>query len=196
MCPREEELSAYLDKETTLIATADIAAHLQECDSCRRKLELMQGLSFAMRRDLLSPGLISSSRADIRRRLDHLDIPGRKERSLWSMQLTLPLPLAAAALLAILALAAFPFIRNSVSPRQDAFSALAQQEYVQEMNTLVADKEGLPQNGASLQELLRILESEGASVEVRIELPKMSNFSVQGEPQLLRAADFAGGGER
>ncbi len=196
MCVKEEELSAYLDGETSLSQRAAIAAHLQECEECREKLDSLKTLSGFFGKEKIDEAALAKSREKIKTRLDHLGLPGMRERSILRKELSIPLPLAAAALFAVIFLGSLLAIKSFTPNGGGSLPVITSGEYVQEMNTLVKDKDSLPREESTLDQLLRMLENEGASVEVRIELPVKSKFSVQGEPQLLRAADFQGGGER
>ncbi len=189
MCVDDQQLSAFIDGELDGKSLEQVKSHLSECRECRKRVEGMRLLSAALSSGELSSEEIALSSRRVAARLDHVIDPA-SGRGFWNRRFSVPAPLAlAATLIMVLLSGMFAFTAyNSVPGGTEAFP-MAEGEYSEEFK-LLASEMNPPDNGPTIQQLFDLLESSGASIEVRIDLPSESVFTVHGEPQLLRAADF------
>jgi hypothetical protein len=105
---------------------------------------------------------------------------GEKARSpLWRRSVSLPLPVAAVAAAAILALVVMLTNRLSGPVRQDP---------------ALADGSGLDIQGiipvSDMKDILQYLANEGPDDMVIIHLPDSRNFTASGEPVIVKEADY------
>lgn len=189
MCVEDIQLSSYIDGELGGAGLERVRKHLEECPACRERAACLRRLSAGLSGRTLSPIEVAESFDRVAARLDHVISPG-SERGFWNRRFSVPAPLAAAAVLALLLLAAFAGSRF-IGPGAGAPGQLplAAGDYSEEFMLLASEPE-TTSDAAAIQQLFDLLESSGASIEVRIDLPSESSFTVYGEPQLLRAADF------
>jgi anti-sigma factor RsiW len=92
---------------------------------------------------------------------------------LWSRELKVRLPVAAAAALVIAALAAFASVLY-LRPEREALRALAATEIAPSSQS------------ASFEEILRYLESQDAQATLTIRLPSNATFDAPGQPVIMR----------
>ncbi len=190
MCVDEKELSAYIDGELSRGKEDEVRLHIAECESCRERAETLRGLS----------GLIATSDGDLRteqRREESWDrisvsLRRRTEPPLRSRRLHVPIPIAAAAAFLLVLAGGLSAVLSEkiLDPRPQNLESIpvVEREAGEEM-TAFREEQRDPSR-EEMEELIRFLSESGASVEVKIQLPQSSNFTVYGEPQLMRAADF------
>jgi anti-sigma factor RsiW len=187
MCVEETVLSAYVDQELSEKEAHTVEEHLQSCDRCRATIERLQRVKKQLREGDKSSLLagdgssLSSSAEQVRERIRRKATLGRRPYRSAGVYLPLPAALAAAALLLLLtgALIGVSLQKETGEPR------VAEETTEREMSAAAV-------HDAEIEELIRFLSSQGASLEVRIELPPSSQFSVRGEPRLIRADEFEG----
>lgn len=172
MCPDGELLSVYLDGELDPIWSAQIAGHLEICPACHQRWEELKAVQVRLQREAPVPGeeILSRSYEAVLRRYDVTARP-----PLWKRRVAIPLPLAAAAaavMAAVLTLFAFQRTTGEAAP-------LAEIEPAGQYDSAILTAE----------EAALIMAGENA-VEIYIRLPESRQFSVSGEPQLLRAAEY------
>ncbi len=200
MCVDDQLLSAFIDGELESGTLDLVKIHLSECPSCRKRLEGMRLVSTALSAGTLSSGEIALSSRRVAVRLDHVLDPV-SGRGFWNRRFSIPAPLALAAMLVMVLLSGmFVFsVYNSGRGGAQAIP-LAEGDYSEEFKLLASEVNASevngPESAPTIQQLFEMLESSGASIEVRIDLPSESVFTVHGEPQLLRAADFRGSDSR
>lgn len=182
MCPDKETLSAYLDGEIDFPWYDHLGKHIGQCDSCREHLQGLQELGDRLRADAEpDPG---PSLARLRRRLAaDSRIPPPRRFPVLSRRISLPLPLAALAMLVILCLTVSLFVlalnmRSSV-PRM-SIKKLPYGATEVEVAAPIED----------LEKLLKSLNQPAFTEEIIFTLPEDSRFIMAGEPRMLRAADF------
>jgi len=200
MCVEDKLLSSYADGEVKEAEKAGIEAHLAQCPQCRKRYEGFLALSTLFSSSTIGKVEVENASGRVARRLDHIIMPGN-ERGFWNRRFSIPMPAALAALLAVMFVGSFAGLHWQGAEKGAERTAFDRNpaeagtplDYVEELKLLAAvSDEGSKE--ASIQRLFELLESGGASIEVKIELPRDSVFRVHGEPQLLRAAEFRGGG--
>ncbi len=174
-CPAGETLSAFVDGEVQAPWDQSLARHLEVCPACLEAVSRFRRLRELLARDPLpEPGLPP--------------LPERRERAqpvpVWKRRIALPLPAAAAAGLAILALgvaltfvagrATLPWMRIRHAPTGATEVIVA---------APIDD----------LEQLLRTLDQPSQTTGLVIQLPADSRLLMMGEPQLVREADYSRG---
>lgn len=209
MCPDRCLLSAYVDGEVPSPWKERLAAHLAECPSCAALAARFGKLSGDLRRPLpfdeeamaarvaarvaarLGPRLESGPghRSGAVQESRPLSIrepepqpaqerPAAGGSGLWSRRVALPLPLAVAAALVLVfsaGLAAAGFFK----PGRPSVQSLAAAE--------IAPNRAEP---ASMEALIRYLESQDAQVNLTIQLPAGKTFDSGGKPLIVKASDY------
>jgi anti-sigma factor RsiW len=184
MCPKDELLSAYLDREIEEPWNRRLAAHLHTCERCRRRLSSLQALSVRLQRDEI-PGQAVEEMV-VRRRVlaalsgrragDAFYYDRERRMPLWRRQVRLPLPLLAAGVAAMFVLVAslFFFMGRSGSDLQQARSELEKLKTVHVYYPV--------QNPV---ELMKAISDENTGGDVIIRLPEDDSFKVIGEPKVV-----------
>jgi hypothetical protein len=192
MCVDDQLLSAFIDGELDGNHSEQVKVHLAECSDCRKRMEGMRRISAALSSGTLREEDIALSSRRVAARLDHVIDPA-SSRGFWSRRFSVPAPLALAAMLVLVLVSGMFALSLYDSGRAGAGGTgafpLAVGDYSKEFKLLASDMDA-PDSGPTIQQLFELLGSSGASIEVKIDLPSESVFTVHGEPQLLRAADF------
>ncbi len=191
MCVDDKELSAYIDGELSEERAAYIATHLSDCSSCTVRLERLSRMARLIR-SAQGEGTEFSRRMDRSRKRISVAVERKREPLFWGRRVFVPLPLATAAAMFFLLLGAVTILftgsGNFGPHKYDGAVPVVEKTDARE-EVSFGNGAGEPSR-EELEELFRFLSEQGASVEVKIELPKPSSFTVYGEPQLIRAADF------
>ncbi len=176
MCPDRRLLSVHLDGELPSPWREKLEAHLEQCSDCRKTLEAYHKLSVSAAPDHIPDGVMEEAKERVWLKLSNTP---EAPRSLWRKPLILPLPLAAAAALMIVALGALAIgLRPKTNDQMVAEIAYDQGEAIPLSN---------------INEVIRYLESQDSQNEiVIIRLPDSQYFNLSGEPSLIRAADYTG----
>lgn len=180
MCPDASTLSAYFDGELSDAHAAQIAEHIRSCPACRATLEL-----FASQRTFLhsdgaelgeAPPLDGFWNYVGRTRVHKLRGPRR---------ITLPLPLAAAAVVAFTVAVIFNFLPVGKNKIPDVV--------VVESRTQVPTVVSFTITPGDLDQFLAFLEGDDASDSEALHiLPDELPLSRIGEPQMVRPAVLKG----
>ncbi|HOX31389.1 MAG TPA: zf-HC2 domain-containing protein [Spirochaetales bacterium] len=185
MCPDRGLLSAYADGEVPSPWNARIAEHVAGCAACGSALERYASLGRRLSSEPLpnEKAIVARGRERLERELaaraagrtapafGSLPRAGRA----WGRSLSLPLPLAAAAALVLFLLAGLT-TANLLAGGREARPALAAAEIA---------PEGAEQ--ASMERILRYLDSQNAQVTLTINLPSETDFGEAGTPVIVRA---------
>jgi anti-sigma factor RsiW len=186
MCPDHELLSAHVDGEVPSPWSERIEQHLAVCHACAEAAERYRNAGFLLR-EHASPEEI----AIVDRLRDRLDESFRRYPSgasgpaaatgsrIWRRSISLPFPLAVAAALAILLLSG---VATTVwlRPAKPAIESISASE--------IAAPIAQP---ASMDDLLRFLDSQNAQATLTIRLPTGTTFDNPGRPVIMRASDSA-----
>ena len=189
MCPDRQMISFYSDGELPSPWKEKLETHLESCEKCRAILAGYRSLSSNLRDE---PKNLESSLDRVWERLSSLDktSPEINEsrtrqktqwpiRSIWQKNVTLPLPVAAAAVLVFAVFFALIGIRGLTRPAPaDPIAAIG----------IGLDDLGM----IPIQDMtgvLQYLSSQDMDFMV-IPLPEMRNFPRIGEPALINAADY------
>jgi len=179
MCPDDQLLSAYIDGELPPQWEQRIDEHIETCERCSRRVEEFTSL----RNDLVKADI--SVEEDRTEKAYHDFIVRRKAVTsppFWHRKVTLPAPLAAAAAILITTIVAVFFIIGVHRPAERAVAS--------ESEIIVPpEKVGM----RTLDEAIRLFESQNAHIEIYIQLPAETNFQRVGEPLLIREADYQPG---
>jgi anti-sigma factor RsiW len=192
MCPDRDLISAFVDGEVPSPWSERLEEHLESCPDCAALAKSYASLGENLRADASSPAS-DAALARGRVRLDDLlsALPSGSERparapkrrfafasgEAWRRSISLPLPLAAAAAVLVILLggatAALAFRPVKGVPSQ----AIASGEMIQ--------RQSLAQP-ASMDELLRYLDSSQGQVTLTINLPTNASFGSTGQPVIVR----------
>jgi anti-sigma factor RsiW len=183
MCPDRELLSAFVDGEVPSPWRERIVEHLRACASCAKAVERFSALGAEIRGmggddeaaaverlgSRIEP-LIAAARG---RQSAHVPILVSKP-TVWRARLSLPLPLVAAA--AVFLLVVGVGAARLLAPRTSSSAAIATAEMAQPASA-----------PASMDALLRYLDSKDAQVTLTIRLPTGATFDSTGSPTIMRA---------
>lgn len=171
MCPDKQILSALHDGEIPEPWQSRIKVHLEECENCRNQYKAFQHLSYALEGD---PPDLEASQERVWTRLAFTQGRRNQPIPIWRRRVAVPAPLlAAAAVVIVLGVGFFVGIGRNASP----------EAVTPEVWTVQFENH-------DLEELAELLKSRDDQVQVFIELPDASLIGSQGEPQLIRAADY------
>ncbi|MFP4179036.1 MAG: anti-sigma factor family protein [Spirochaetaceae bacterium] len=199
MCEYEKELSAYMDGELSSEERAGIEEHVKVCGECSERLESLKRLS-----GISTSAYPSDSELHTEERMERsmhrivLALERNPKKKIWEGRLSLTFPGAAAAALLLFLLGGLVTLGtgfvfsdpDSSGPDSTVSQSASSHGGVEEIGQTVSTSSG-GHSREEMEELFRFLSDRGASVEIKIELPTPSNFNVYGEPQLIRATDFA-----
>lgn len=191
MCPEPGLISAYVDGEVPSPWKERIASHLEQCSDCAARAARYAKLHAALSsgdESLDVDASVARVSARLAGRLDGVSgslsglgrssAPSISPRpNLWARSIRLPMPLVAAAALALVflaGLAASGLVRGPRTPVQ----------------TLAAT-EIAPSSSkqANMETLIHYLESQNAQVNLTIQLPSGASFDSTGKPVVVRASD-------
>lgn len=210
MCPDPELLSVYADHEVPSPWAEKLEAHLAGCPACAEKLRRYRSLSASLGADrAASDPALAAARERIRQKLEHAETRVITPRS-WHRSVNLPLPVAAAAALALVVgtalLVRFPGATGSAMAATEAakeaatraaLAAQAAQATLAEQAAVLSSpvQPAVPVN--SMSDVLKYLDSQGSSAEIIIlRLPEGNSLTTLGEPALLRETDYQGSAVR
>ncbi len=179
MCPDGQLLSAYIDGELPPQWERRIGEHIETCERCSRRVEEF----ISLRNDLVKADIAVEE--DRTEKAYHDFIVRRKvvtSSSFRHRKVTLPAPLAAAAAILITTIVALFFITGGYRP---AGRAVATESEI----IIPPEKVGI----RTIDEAIRLFESQNAHIEIYIQLPAETNFQRLGEPLLIREADYQPG---
>ena len=198
MCPERQIISLYLDGELPSPWNEKMEAHLESCPKCRATLARYRGVGECLRAAPAKPPESDSFESAMERAQDRVwdkltapaisgeTIKPKIYRSgVWNRTITLPLPAAAAA--AVLIIAAFFAL---VGLRGGAASPSTSLDTVAALNIGFDDQGMVPVTDMS--GVLHYLSSQDSGGDFMvIRLPESRNFSRNGEPTLINAADYS-----
>ncbi len=188
MCPDRELLSAFVDGEVPSPWRERIVEHLSACLACSGAVSRFSSLGDELRREGIEAEQAAVGRLDSRIEALFTTARSRAPRSpssfsarpsLFSARVTLPLPLLAAA--AVLLLLVGIASSRVLSPRLPSAAAIATAEMAQPASA-----------PASMDALLRYLDSKDAQVTLTIRLPSGATFDSTGSPTIMRASAQTG----
>jgi hypothetical protein len=189
MCPDRQIISLYLDGELPSPWDGKMEAHLESCEKCRSALA-----EYKIIKNYLS-GDKEKALAEAQERVwQKLTAPGlvvsREPRKtmginrMWSRNISLPFPAAAAAALIFVVLIALLGVRGLSQPAP----AVLQEQ-------IAASGIGMTDNGmVNIQDMagvLQYLSSQDNGDFMVIRLPESRTFTKIGEPALINAADYS-----
>jgi anti-sigma factor RsiW len=173
-------LSLYHDGELPSPWKEKLESHLSVCADCVESLERLRRLSGILSKN--AGVSVEPARERVWQRLGSTGPVAEPvwPRPVWSRSVPVPLPLLLAAAALVLAFGVF-FVRSprTVAPANAALSAL-------DMQTVVPVTD--------LNRVLQYLATEDSADIMIIRLPESRSFNSQGEPAIIRAADYGGGG--
>jgi anti-sigma factor RsiW len=179
MCPDREILSAWLDGEIDAPWDRALEEHVGSCPDCRARLERLEGV----RRSLLEAPVPDWRPAmeRVRSSLVSRGLASEKAAPVWHRRVSMPVPLAAAAVLLVMVLAgalAVSVIRSSFGLVRITRQGSGGTEI--RIAAPVSD----------LESLLQSIDKDAGSLEDVILLPKNVQLSSIGEPLMGKEAEF------
>ena len=194
MCPDRQIISLYFDGELPSPWKEKMAAHLSDCPKCRNVLagyrKIGDGLGELSRetiaeaqdrvwKKISSPQLVVSGGSASKTAARRLEAVKR----IWKRNITLPLPVAAAALIVVVTFFALMGIRvGNQSLQQEPVAAM--------MGIGLDDFAMVPVPMHDMNDVLHYLSSQDNGDIMVIRLPE-HRFSRSGEPALINAADYS-----
>jgi anti-sigma factor RsiW len=185
MCPDRDLVSAYVDGEVPSPWRERLEEHIASCSDCAALASRYASLGESLRAEA-EPGE-AAALARGRERLDALleGIPAASPRAVsrfsgaraaWERSISLPLPFAVAAALVVLLLGGATTMLALKPERGPSLQAVASGE--------IDPRQVQP---ASMDELLRFLNSSDKQVQLTINLPSGATFGSAGKPVIMRS---------
>jgi len=184
MCPKEEYLSAFIDGEIESPWNKKIEQHIISCQKCQKKLESLQSLQHALRKDQALDYLAPMKR--VKQRIDfNLAESSFKTRyaplTFWQRKIAIPMPALVMLSLVILILVAS--VSFFIGRHNNQILQASSESYgPQSVHVSIPIKD--------LELLLQLLNNQDFKQEVIMELPGNSEFTVIGEPIVIRENDL------
>jgi anti-sigma factor RsiW len=184
MCPDRDLVSAYIDGEVPSPWRERLEEHIASCPDCAALAAGYSALGDKLRAE--EPGE-SAVLARGRERLEALLVgipeaaaagrsPPKLARASWRHSISMPLPLAAAAALLVILLGGATTMLALKPAKGPSIQAVASGE--------LSPKQAQP---ASMDELLRYLNSSDGQVTLTINLPTDTTFGSAGKPVIMRS---------
>ncbi|HCC36156.1 MAG TPA: hypothetical protein DEQ14_00265 [Treponema sp.] len=198
MCPDRQLLSVFFDGELPSPWKEKMESHLAVCPRCRSLLESYRKVSVhALKPAQSVPGgaeCLARAQARVWRNLEE-KASGKTadfaNARFWGRSISIPLPAAAAAVLAVL-FAAFWVMRPQDKTTLPNMT-LASEEYSIE-SAGSGGGQGFDSPGmntaANLNEVLQYLGNRDSG-DIILRLPESRNFSSSGQPAIIKAADYS-----
>ncbi|MCL1815318.1 MAG: zf-HC2 domain-containing protein [Treponema sp.] len=178
MCPERQILSVYFDGELNSPWKEKLEKHLETCSPCRDHLASYRLTRHKFAETSQSEQSLEQSMNRVWEKIGFMEKPRRR---FWASSITIPIPIAAAAGLAmVVAMAALLALRQPIKINEPQLAGLEMQEIIP-----VSD----------MASFFQYLGNDNSSDMVIIRLPD-TTFKNAGEPQILRAADYRGGGSQ
>jgi len=208
MCPDQQLISIYIDGELPSPWKEKLESHLKSCSLCREKLESFKQLHELFKKDT------TEKRTYIERIVDEPEYERtyteeemrkskdkvwnnleskrhfRPQNRIWRRRVSFSVPAlasAAAAAIVIVALVAALWLRGE----QVSTNAIAGSRSDDRVDFILAVEDEIPgimPVSSDLSGVLQYLGADGSNI--LIVLPKDKNFSRNGEPSIIRAADI------
>ena len=206
MCPDPQLLSVYMDGELPSPWKEKMETHLSECPVCSGKInsfrqlfpqksdaeqEMMEAAKDRVFQKLQSQRSfpLSSEKLSAQSGQNAMSFTGAR-RGFIHRRLSIPLPAAAAAALLIILMTALLF--RSGQSTNDGY-AYQQANTAERTHFILAAEEEIPSLPfTNLESILQHLPSDGSDIIILRMPERTGNFSVTGEPAIIRAADFQG----
>jgi anti-sigma factor RsiW len=181
MCPDDQLLSAFADDEIPSPWKERVELHIGKCARCSEKVESIRTLSLSLLAldDPQDIQVLESAKLRIGASIDLNSARRRETRTgiaqrilaLWSQRIQLPMPFAAAGILAFVLLAAMTLgVFNPLRKNTD---------------TLAATSKVLASHATTLETLVRYLETQNSAQAVTIKMPGEAWFGQPGNPVLV-----------
>lgn len=194
MCPDRDLVSAYVDGEVPSPWKERLEEHFASCADCSALVERYRSLGSELRSEASVEAELAAAQERGRVRLDSLlsSLPASERPALgprraafrsWGRSVTLPIPFAAAAAILVLLLGG---ATAAIAFRPASQGLFAKGPAVQ---AAVASGEIAPAlaQPASMDELLRYLDSSEGQITLTINLPTGTTFGSAGKPVIMRA---------
>lgn len=182
--PQSADLSALLDNELPHRSAEMIEAAVGDDTLDGRELRRLQRVHTLLESPPISSDEIAAAQARVRLRLDRSlrGVYHRDLRPWWERSVTIPMPVAATAMVALLMLAVI--LASRIAPFGGAgASQETAGEIAQRAESLNLQ---LNVNGDQTEQLLQWLNERQSVETVTIQLPDTAQFQLRGEPVFLR----------
>jgi anti-sigma factor RsiW len=195
MCPDRDLVSAYIDGEVPSPWRERLEEHMASCPDCAasaasysslgdrlRIEEAGEGAALARGRARLESILVGMPETATPPRALSLARKRSLRRTAWRRSVSLPLPFAAAAALLVILLGGATTMLALKPAKGPSIQAVASGELTP-----------LKAQPASMDELLRYLNSSDGSVTLTIKLPTGTTFDSAGKPVIMRSSQVLRG---
>jgi anti-sigma factor RsiW len=196
MCPDRDLISAYIDGEVPSPWRERLEEHIAACSDCaalaasysalgerlRAPTGAAESAALARGRERLDALLADIPEPAFRQRAVGTDLKRPSSWAAWRRSITLPLPLAAAAALIVILLGGATTMLALKPDKGTPIQAVASGELAPQLA-----------QPASMDELLRYLNSSDGQVTLTINLPTGTTFGSAGKPVIMRSGQVLRG---
>jgi len=189
MCPDRDLVSAYVDGEVPSPWKERLEEHFASCPDCAALVGRYGELGEALRVDSSEAAVLAAAQERGRARLEGLlaarpaAVPGPRRVAIpraWGRSISLPIPVAAAAALLVLLLGG---TTAALAFRPGANGSAVQAAVASGEIAPSAQAQAQP---ASMNDLLRYLDSSDGQITLTINLPSGATFGSAGKPVIMR----------
>ena len=169
MCPEKAILSAYQDGELEGGLKHTVEEHVKNCSKCKKTIAELQAVNSLLHKEE-DLHLLRNKEYIKTRVFEYAAVNDR--RRFWKRGLTLPVPLAITALALVFFLIGgitFLSVNKSTTPM------IAEQ----------VSSQAIEIQAEELALLRKLLESDGVTVQVNMQIPEQKEIKIIGEPQIL-----------
>lgn len=183
MCPDRQLLSVYIDGELPSPWNEKMECHLAQCPGCRRWLEQYRQ---CFPPESAAPADMAPVKERVWQKLQS-DMAAKDRKPLaakqafWGRSLSIPLPAAAVAAVALCIAFVLLWARKPAAVALDPEMALASEEL---------DAPGIVPV-SNMGDVLQYLGDRDSGDILILRLPESRNFSSSGEPAIIKAADYS-----
>jgi hypothetical protein len=184
MCFKGQTLSAYVDGELDTSQCSEIEVHLELCDGCRKKVDLLNSLKGQF--ELLEEDLDSFTSETVWTRLSHSTSPN-KGLDFWHRGVVISPSLMIS--FSFLFIAVLGFGIYFTIPRDTSF------QLTSDTSGSLFNTENFPLEIPidNVEKILSYFDIHDEPLEIFIQLPSTSDFFIQGEPLFLKKNDYIAG---
>lgn len=182
MCPDKQIISSYVDNEIPSPWNKTIQDHIASCSDCKKIFDTYSKLRCVISSKPL-PDFSSSSEKVLANIQAHVST---LKPSIWKLNISIPIPLAVAAMAFIAFLIGFAFVK----PQNGSMNQFASNT-TDSIPTIAT-----PVSNNMSQDAIKFLESlsgQDMQINIIVQMPDSTPLSVYGKPEIVKTTNASGG---